>query len=503
MSENRNPKIENRNSRLGTRLTGGCNTTHGHSHAVPRHSRGPSPEGSRPQGEGGNPPGASWTPAFAGVTRTVGGNPPLLAWLLMAVLLAAAPSFAQVATGSPPYASFSGGPFDSVNNANLNVHFAIPVVQKAGRGLPFNYVLSYDSSIWAPVGASGNQTWTPVGPNSIWPDMWGWRGVTEAYLGSYTYSTTSAQCVVSGTPYYYNVYSNFAYHDSAGTVHSFGITTTGGSPQCNVSPVTSGTATATDGSGLTMSVTNATTATVYTRSGEIDAWSVPLPSPATRTDSNGNQVSWLAAWFTDTLNARAVYIGGPPPPYATVYSYTAASGNQTGVTVSYKGYFVMTNFGCSGIAEYGLTAQNLVSEISLADGTSYTFTYEATPGHPGDVTGRLASVTLPTGGTITYSYSGGSNGITCADGSTATLERTTPDGTWTYAHTENGTAWTTTLTDPRATRRHITSSRWQARRSPMRLNGRSLASKQFTPATMASRFRATVRPSPSPSPSAP
>ena len=67
------------------------------------------------------------------------------------------------------------------------------------------------------------------------------------------------------------------------------------------------------------------------------------------------------------------------------------------------------------------------------------------------MTGRLASVTLPTGGEITYAYSGGSNGIVCADGSTATLTRKTPDtgsNSWTYAHSESGTAWTTTVTDP-------------------------------------------------------
>ncbi|MGA7630598.1 MAG: hypothetical protein WCB11_07510, partial [Terriglobales bacterium] len=43
----------------------------------------------------------------------------------------------QVATGTPPFGSFGGGPFDTVNLGNLNVHFAIPVLNKAGRGLPF------------------------------------------------------------------------------------------------------------------------------------------------------------------------------------------------------------------------------------------------------------------------------------------------------------------------------------------------------------------------------
>lgn len=110
-----------------------------------------------------------------------------------------------------------------------------------------------------------------------------------------------------------------------------------------------------------------------------------------------------------------------------------------------------TNFGCSSITEYPATSQNLISEIDLPDSTKYTFTYEPTPGFSGDVTGRLASVSLPTGGTINYTYSGGSSGhITCTDGSTAALGRQTPDGTWTYAHSESGTAWTTTITDPQS-----------------------------------------------------
>src|SRR5208337_5358238 len=43
----------------------------------------------------------------------------------------------------------------------------------------------------------------------------------------------------------------------------------------------------------------------------------------------------------------------------------------------------------------------------------------------------------------------------CTDGSTATLTREVNDNngndsTWSYAHTENGTAWTTTITDPQS-----------------------------------------------------
>jgi hypothetical protein len=67
------------------------------------------------------------------------------------VLLGAAIASGQVATGMPPFGTLGGGPFDIVNLGNLNVHFAIPVLNKAGRGAPFSYSLGYDSSIWFPV----------------------------------------------------------------------------------------------------------------------------------------------------------------------------------------------------------------------------------------------------------------------------------------------------------------------------------------------------------------
>src|SRR6185437_12571673 len=78
---------------------------------------------------------------------------------------------------------------------------------------------------------------------------------------------------------------------------------------------------------------------------------------------------------------------------------------------------------------------------------SYSFQYETTPGVPANVTGRVKSITLRTGGTITYTYTRGNNGIECVDGSTAGLSRTTSDGTTDYSRSGSGTAWTTTILD--------------------------------------------------------
>src|SRR6266481_7869126 len=118
----------------------------------------------------------------------------------------AIPSTGQVATGTPTFGSFEGGPFDTVNLGNLNVHFAVPILHKAGRGIPFTYDFSYDSSVWTPVGSSGSQSWQPAA-NWGWQSPWGGAGYTSA-------SPTVIFCQDSmghndGTTVYV---SGFAYH---------------------------------------------------------------------------------------------------------------------------------------------------------------------------------------------------------------------------------------------------------------------------------------------------
>jgi RHS repeat-associated protein len=139
----------------------------------------------------------------------------------------------------------------------------------------------------------------------------------------------------------------------------------------------------------------------------------------------------------------------------------AAPGGSTYYQVNYKPYTVATNFGVSGIHEYTSYPATvpLVNNIVLPDGSEYTFQYESTPSTPASgactpvsgttcVTARVTKITLPTGGAITYAYSGGNNGI-FSDGSTATLTRTTPDGQWIYAQQKYTYPETiTTITGP-------------------------------------------------------
>ena len=106
--------------------------------------------------------------------------------------LACRAAYAQTQTGAQPFSSFGGGSFDTINLGDLDVHFCIPVVSKAGRGLPFNYSLCYDSSIWFPDSSSGVTTWAPV-------KNWGWRSQTDAATGYLYNSSATTTCLIPGT----------------------------------------------------------------------------------------------------------------------------------------------------------------------------------------------------------------------------------------------------------------------------------------------------------------
>jgi len=372
----------------------------------------------------------------------------LLLVLLTVPLFVASPASAQVQTGTPPFGSFGGSP-DIVNLGNLNGHLTIHAMNKPGRGTNFTYDLSYDSSVWYPLTSGGATTWH-------W--LSGWTTASPPIMGYATYQTTSESCQffqeTRWVTEHYQLYSGWVYIDSLGTAHAMiGAIQNGGAPDCG--PSETATLTTNDGSGYKLSVPDET---LYNTAGAVGAL-----NGGTFTDRNGNKVTQSGTTFTDTLGTTALTVTGsgtPSSPY--VLSYTAPSGASASYTMSYVAYTVKSNFGCTGISEYGPIVKNLVDKITLPDGSYYQFTYEPTPGYSGDVTSRLASVRLPTAGTISYTYtSGGLTGsavgsndpIVCADGSAAGLTRAINDGTntntWTYSRTQvSGNHWQTKVTTP-------------------------------------------------------
>lgn len=341
----------------------------------------------------------------------------------------------QVQVGSYSFETADSKGFDVINVGNLNVHFNLPIVSKAGRGLPFSYSLGYDSSVWFPYDAGAGPAWTNT-------QAFGWLGDTATMTGYIEYNTEAEIGFWHGLECWNYTYDAFKYIDPWGRTHVFLGSTTDDS-ECHGISHSSFTRTANDGSGYTISVTGYTIAVITGRTGTvINAPEDSTSGAGTITDTNGNQISADGLGnFVDTVGSTVLTVAGGAPSNET-FTYKDATGTSRTTTVAYQSYTVQTNFGCSGISEFGPTTVYLVHTVTHPDGEVYTFDYEPTPGASSNVTGRLARVTLPTGGRITYSYSGGSNGINC-DGSTATLTRTMDDdpagSTWTYAtSTPNG-----------------------------------------------------------------
>ncbi len=252
--------------------------------------------------------------------------------LALTLLLAHAALSWQVSYGLQPFGSFSGGPFDIVNNQDLNVHFAIPVLNKAGRGLPFNYSDGYDSTIWS----IQNSAWTPA-------NQWGWPvGGFAPSFGYVYYDVTQGSCISGGQTYYYNIYSywNFAQPSNPGYITPFSFTLSDASvgTPCTGAPPYSATATATDGSGVTISATAQPSATIYYPSGNTLSPSLYWGgNPTTLTDTNGNQISGTVPSnriITDTLGTTAITAQGQGTPSSPVtFQYTNAAGTTSTVTV--------------------------------------------------------------------------------------------------------------------------------------------------------------------------
>lgn len=321
-------------------------------------------------------------------------------------------------TGTYTQGAFDNGTFDTVNIGNLNVYFSVPVYSKPGRGLPFYFNLAYNSSIWSPSTVSGSGTWAPV-------LNWGWSADTDAQTG-YINSTilVASTCLSGGHHVAYEVWGKYIYVDRMGVVHPFTGLESTNNPTCAGLPGPPYVQTASDGSGLTLTANVGPSGTITTTSdSNVTApFGAYLGTGAT-IDSNGNTISVnSSSGVVDTTGNTVVTMSGTAPS-PTIYTYSDTTSTPRHVTVTYETMTVQTYFNCSGIAEFGPTSESLISNISYPDGTSYSFSYEPTPNGSGNTTGRLASVTLPGGGMITYLYSGGSNGIECSDGGAAVLTR--------------------------------------------------------------------------------
>ena len=377
----------------------------------------------------------------------------------LCLLLSASVAFGQnVGTGIYQLGSFDNKGFDTINLGNLNQHFTIPVVYRKGRGTDFSYNIVYEGLIWTnvPSSSGGNSSWM-VDPS------YGFHGqLGDGSTGYLTYTSKPiAGCQTSSGSKLSRpggfTRSNFIFHDSLGLSHLFdyGETvpcgSTGNADTGGVQKTGSGTTY--DGSGFTYNGQ-----TVTSRYGDqiVPTDSALTGSGGSQIDTNGNTIIFNSnGTLTDTTGQTALTITGtgtPSSPKLFTYPVALQSSGATTASVQliYKAYTVQSNFQCSGINESGANPNiNLLDRIILPDdaASTYIFSYEATPSGPaGNVTGRLKSITLPTGGLISYGYSAGCPGGINGDGTPVTLTRTTSDGQKLYGRNLQGYPLTTGTT---------------------------------------------------------
>ncbi len=211
--------------------------------------------------------------------------------VVLPVLFASLSGTAQVSTGQPWQGSFTGGP-DVINLGNLNVNWTFPLINKPGRGIPFVFAPTLDSSIWYPVTSNGVKTWQ-------YKSQFGWSGLPGGSSSSLTYSVTTIGPTSCGPtnnpPYQFTItqYQNYVYTDSQGTAHTFpsSVYTSTVSGNCYggslpYTPVTS--ATGSDGTGWTIhAVPGAGTVTNSSGIGVVPGAGLP----AIQEDIYGNYIS--------------------------------------------------------------------------------------------------------------------------------------------------------------------------------------------------------------------
>jgi hypothetical protein len=297
------------------------------------------------------------------------------------------------ATGSPTFGVNLPVENGFVNVTNGNLHIEIPLASHEQRGtLRLNERLVYDSRIWKIID-NGGYSWQPVNvPNS----MAGWRLTTGTETGTTSWhaKSNSVSCVYLGK----NVnatqitYGAFQWTDPQGTVHLFDASTWGAStcPSDPGSSQPSASAYAVDGSGYSLSVNNYTDMTVYDRDGN-----EVYPQP---TDSNGNY------WSKDASGNLVDTLGRVPVITTTngnqiYYDVLTVGGTRARYTVTTETINVNTYFQQSAVSEFSGTL-TAIQSIQLPDGSSYSFAYDSGSLAGVGYYGELASITLPTGSTV-------------------------------------------------------------------------------------------------------
>jgi RHS repeat-associated protein len=316
-------------------------------------------------------------------------------WAIVVLVFLTSACFAQCGIpsdyqiGFPEHGDFSGSDFESVQINNGNLHIEVPLWELPGRGLPTGYKYVYDSKGWGFNEACSKHYGDCADTVSPHPHAHGLLGCCDANNTEWSLvSSVGISPIVADATANCNAGNVFVYSyfliTPEGTKHHFVPDPVGPSSSCPNSWTYVTTVYADDGSGWIMQVNplgGGGAGKVIRKDGVLGA----------SEDTNGNQITG-----TDTLGR---------PISAT--SYYDSNGVLRNIQVISQNVAVQSNL-CSFSSdpvchEYSGTFY-MPQAITLANGMSYTFTYDqGSPTHP--YYGQPLSVVLPTGGQITWGWS--------------------------------------------------------------------------------------------------
>jgi len=331
-----------------------------------------------------------------------------------------------------------GGGVDEINTGDLTVHVSIPLASKGSYGPPVNTSLDMDSRTYMYNYGGGNQIYVSGG--------FGFHSTARFSVG-FVFTPGSGDCAT----FPYPQLSVYPVYDGTGTSHPAiaSVVGCGGGalypPGNNGDGWAAGVALAWNPPfftyyGVAISPSGLTGGIIFPpqtqgcypyqvrdlHGNSINdnvCWNAPSTgvsmASGTVTDATGNEVLTASLASTDTVLLQY------PGPNNTTPTYT----------LTFTPYTVNSDFGCAGLKVLNPYTTPLLTKIVYPDGSAESFTYESNPLHSGTTTLRIATITVPTGATYTYTYTGGTHGVNCSDGTTSGITKVTPDGTWTITHT--------------------------------------------------------------------
>src|ERR1700731_38040 len=370
--------------------------------------------------------------------------------------------------GLTPYGSYHGSQIDKVSLQNGNVLVSIPLFALPQRGgdLKLSFSLINNNKFWttAPCSLTSGGTYlcpsfTQCATGFNCSRYW----TTSGYFAGMTIVNDEYFRIHSQTDDRGQSYSLTAIAPD-GAVHPMGVLSETTGVAVNNPHIV---AESIDGSGIRYDGLvvhqNGSNDMLTTR----DGVKIIYTDGATWTmqDTNGNQITLNASGvYTDTLgrtiSATTATDSSPctgplPIAFANTYSVPGRNGQTRQFLVCYVVVPFQTNFGVSGVAEYsgGGTA---IQSVILPDGTSWAFEYDSRGvGDPSSVNfGQLTKITMPSGGTISYSWSVShvAEGAAPVSNTVASRAVDFKDGsgphTWTYNFSAQSGPLVATVTDP-------------------------------------------------------